>query len=679
MTVFPLQLEKKEEKISRLIQKLSKLEKTEEKILFLQREEEVVLFFQEGFVYEEEFVSFSKSHRYLFLLLVLLEQKTLLGARPWFDPSFFSALEEIEDFYSPIGGILGYQKMVLELLQKEKKEKFSSCEFFPPPYFDISFLNETVSQYVTWGIESLPFMAEIYPLGGAADRLHLQDEKTKEELPAAKLFFSGKTLLEHLILDLKAREFLYFQKYKKQIITPLVLMTSEEKKNTEHIEAILEENNWFGRPKESLFWLKQPLVPAVDEKGTWMQKESGALLLKPSGHGALWKLMWQKGVFTWLKKQNKKKAIIRQINNPIAGLDYGILAFLGLGYHFDMHFGFASCLKEKKVAEGLDILVERKKTAGAFEYFITNIEYCQWQRFSLQQENAFLANTNLLFADLQQVEEATRRNPFPGLLLNLKEHTTLEGRKKVGRLETTMQNISDEIIERVDGRRSPPKMNKTYVTYNKRNKTISTTKKVYEKGNFSETPEKCFYDFYQNHHELLQNFCQMQLPPLRDFEEVLQKGPAFFLEYGPHLGPLYTTIAEKIIRGKMEISSYFSCNLADLLFKEVELKGACLLRADEPLGKVEEGVLHYRKRRSKCVFNQVCIENEGVDLSQSKPFWKGSPFCKSSLTVRLKPGALFVAEKVTLKGTYDFSVGEEEACFVFEKQGKVLVEKRKRD
>ncbi len=672
-----VQLEEQEDRISCLISQLPKKIELQEKISLLEKSEEVFLFWEKFPEYKEQMASFSQREKYFFLILVVLKQELLIQEKPWKDPSFFSSLEEIENFYLSIGGLLGYQKTVLDLLQKEKKERFTSCQFFSPPYFDIATFDDTVKKYVEWGIEALPYTAEIYPLGGAADRLHLVDEKTKEELPAAKLTFCGKTLLEHLISDLRAREFLYFQKHKKQIITPIVLMTSEEKKNQEHIEAVLEEKNFFGRPKSSFFWVKQPLVPAVDETGKWVQKEKGKLLLKPSGHGALWKLMQEKGAFEWLAKQNRKKALVRQINNPIAGIDYGILAFLGIGYHFDMHFGFASCPKAQNVAEGLDILVERKKEKG-FEYFITNIEYCEIDQFSIEEENTFLANTNLLLADLKTVQKAVEKNPFPGLLLNLKEHKTSEGIKKIGRLETTMQNISDEIQEESKKARKPPKTEKTFITYNQRSKTISTTKKVYKPGHFFETPEKCFYDFYKNHHELLQSHCKVKLPPLVSFEEMMEKGPSFFFQYDPSLGPLYETIAKKIKKGELLFSSYLACNLESLLLEEVSLAGACILEAEEPLGSFKEGLLLYQEERPSCVLYQVKIENKGVDLVKSRPFWKKAPCCIESLTIKLKQNSSFFAEKVTFTGSHHFIVEEGEECTVFEKKGKILIERKRK-
>lgn len=42
-------------------------------------------------------------------------------------------------------------------------------------------------------------MAEIYPVGGAGDRLGLVDEETGESLPTAVLPYCGRSLLEGLV------------------------------------------------------------------------------------------------------------------------------------------------------------------------------------------------------------------------------------------------------------------------------------------------------------------------------------------------------------------------------------------------------------------------------------------------------------------------------------------------
>ena len=69
-------------------------------------------------------------------------------------------------------------------------------------------------------------MAEVYPLGGAGDRLGLVDETTGESLPAALLMYNGRTLIEGLLRDLSAREWLYYKLHGEHHVTPVAIMTS---------------------------------------------------------------------------------------------------------------------------------------------------------------------------------------------------------------------------------------------------------------------------------------------------------------------------------------------------------------------------------------------------------------------------------------------------------------------
>jgi len=62
----------------------------------------------------------------------------------------------------------------------------------------------------------------------------------------------------------------------------------------------------------------QPLVPVVSVvDGRWVLPESLAPLMKPGGHGAIWKLMLDRGAFSWLASRDRQAALIRQIRSAI--------------------------------------------------------------------------------------------------------------------------------------------------------------------------------------------------------------------------------------------------------------------------------------------------------------------------------------------------------------------------
>ena len=60
--------------------------------------------------------------------------------------------------------------------------------------------------------------------------------------------------------------------------------------------------------------IRQPLVPVVGTRdGRWLLPQALSPMMKPGGHGALWKLMLDEGVFDWLASAGRTAALIRQI------------------------------------------------------------------------------------------------------------------------------------------------------------------------------------------------------------------------------------------------------------------------------------------------------------------------------------------------------------------------------
>ncbi len=149
-----------------------------------------------------------------------------------------------------------------------------------------------------------------------------------------------------------------------------------------------------------------------------MPPRACAAPLKPGGHGVIWKLAREEGVFDWLLAWGRKKALVRQINNPVANTDHGLFAFTGIGCFQDKAFGFASCPRQVRAAEGINILVEKEEENG-YGYVLTNIEYCDFKRLGIADKPAepgssyslFPSNTNILFADLSAVLAAVRKMP----------------------------------------------------------------------------------------------------------------------------------------------------------------------------------------------------------------------------------------------------------------------------
>eukprot|EP00242_Pyramimonas_sp_CCMP2087_P007778 CAMPEP_0198218644 /NCGR_PEP_ID=MMETSP1445-20131203/70464_1 /TAXON_ID=36898 /ORGANISM="Pyramimonas sp., Strain CCMP2087" /LENGTH=54 /DNA_ID=CAMNT_0043895781 /DNA_START=39 /DNA_END=200 /DNA_ORIENTATION=+ len=54
-------------------------------------------------------------------------------------------------------------------------------------------------------------------------------------------------MIEGLIRDLQAREYLYYKLYGRQLTTPVAIMTSAAKKNHQKLLTLFQKFDWFGR------------------------------------------------------------------------------------------------------------------------------------------------------------------------------------------------------------------------------------------------------------------------------------------------------------------------------------------------------------------------------------------------------------------------------------------------
>lgn len=178
-----------------------------------------------------------------------------------------TCLLRVEQFYNSIGGLVGYQAKSLQLIaDHDDPAAATHAALVSSESSDVALEDLLVPAGVSLhggagcaiardatakGLHALPAMAEIYPLGGAGDRLGLRCESTGECLPTAVLPYCGRSLLEGLLRDLQAREWLYYKLTGRQVVTPVAIMTSDAKGNHERVMALLRDNQWFGRGPES--------------------------------------------------------------------------------------------------------------------------------------------------------------------------------------------------------------------------------------------------------------------------------------------------------------------------------------------------------------------------------------------------------------------------------------------
>lgn len=584
----------------------------------------------------------------------------------------------IDKEYAPLGGIVGYQAHMLALICQWKSpldEPKSACYLQPEgPFLDFNDL-EVRKNFFT-ALASLGSCFHIYPIGGAGDRLNLSDAEG-HPLPAAKLSFLGRSLLEGLIRDVQAAEFLYYKIFGRAVSIPIALMTSFEKENHAQIIALCQEAHWFGKHSTDFYFFTQSSAPLVTEDGRWVSPAPYTLATKPGGHGMMWHLALQSNIFENLLERGKRWALIRQINNPAVSVDHTLLSFFGTGLYEHKSFGFLSCPRLVGAAEGT--LVVRQQEDGSFT--LSNIEYTDFAKCGLkdlpQEPNspysAFPANTNVLFADIAALLPVIQEHPIPGLLVNLKTQICLQedmGQARTvscGRLESAMQNLSDFLATSSCTPDHLKEALPSFIAYAPREKALSSIKKALlgSTEKIAETPEGCLFDLLTVTHELLTKHCNVKVPPLASLEEYLSHGPAYWVTYHPALGPLWQVIAQKIRGGRLHPGAKLQLEIAELLMENVDVDGSLLITADSPLGhRDSQGLLHIHDGGGRCFLRDILVQNRGLDHTEKK----------ESLQIVLHGSGEFFAKDVTFKGSHVIEVPDGHCCYASMQEGELVLE-----
>ena len=636
-----------------------------------------------------------------------------------------NTLEKVEVFYDMIGGIVGYQTVALELMHEafggppaaihadedchgldcvpsydfdEEENASKNCEdsecnmsLHIPSGPDLrEGEGEFARKAARNGIEALPEMCEIYPLGGAGDRLGLLDPENGEALPAAFLPYNGRPLLEGLIRDVRAREWLHYKikasspnafsdeeiEKASKLVTPIAIMTSMAKGNHRRISKFMNDSNWFGRGSDNFRLFEQPLVPVLTTRGgQWISEDDSKnhscdIALKPGGHGALWKLMYDEGVFDWLEQRKRTGGIVRQITNPMAGTDTTLLALAGLGRQDDKALGFVSCERAVGASEGINVLVEKTNQVTKERWYgISNVEYTELDKLGISdepaenagaEESAYPANTNVLYVGLKHIRDTLKSSPraaFPGMLINLSKAVKKDGTKG-GRLECSMQNIADALM-----RKSPGKLTKedwmnlpTFVLFTLRRRVTSSAKRQRKPDDKSlaQTPDGSFLDLLLNASDLLSK-CSIEhpLPDDGSAERYLNTGPGFIFTIHPALGPLWEIIAQKLRGGSIARKSEVKLEIAELNWENVRVDGSLLITCTNVTG--EGAMSDINCGRARIV--NVDVLNAGIDWeNEENVYWSGMYSRDESTEIILHGNAEIDIEGCALRGNCVYEV-----------------------
>nr|AAT47007.1 unknown protein [Oryza sativa Japonica Group] len=539
-------------------------------------------------------------------------------------------LGDIDVFYDCIGGIIGYQIMALELLSaskdhKHRPSKHKSIDFHVPSGLNLLEDTEYASQAALWGIEGLPELGEIYPIGGAGDRLGLVDSDTGESLPAALLPYCGRSLLEGLIRDL--------QIFGKQCITPVAIMTSSVKDNHEHITAICERLEWFGRGRENFRLFEQKLGFASCERRPGATEGVNVLIEKENQDG-----QWAYGITCIEYTEFEKYGI------PEPTVTNGSLQ---ANYPANTNILYVDLQAAEEVGS--------RKNASCLPGMVLNLK----KAVSYLDHLGFECSVDMLLSDgFNDVE-------YISLILRSIDYSISCVSAAGGRLECTMQNIADNFMNTYNYRCSKGIESEldTFIVYNERKKVTSSAKRKLksEDKSLHQTPEGSLLDIMRNAYDLLSS-CNVKVPKVKDNCEYLRSGPPFLIFLHPALGPFWDITRQKFVGGSVSQGSELQIEVAEFLWQDVELDGSLIVLADNIMGSTNknntgEQIMHYGARCGRCKLQSVKIVNKGINWSSANNvYWKHDVERSESVKIILHENAEFEAKDVVLKGNHIFEV-----------------------
>src|SRR5207248_7489660 len=96
---------------------------------------------------------------------------------------------------------------------------------------------------------------------------------------------------------------------------PWYIMTSNI--NDAPTRAFFEKHNYFGYPREDVFFFQQGMMPAFDFDGKMLLAEKGSLALSPDGHGGSLRALDRSGALADMRHRGVKHLSYFQVDNPL--------------------------------------------------------------------------------------------------------------------------------------------------------------------------------------------------------------------------------------------------------------------------------------------------------------------------------------------------------------------------
>lgn len=135
---------------------------------------------------------------------------------------------------------------------------------------------------------------------------------------------------------------------------PFYIMTSDT--NDSATRAHFEANDYFGLPKEDVFFFVQGMWPALDAEGKVILDKPSHIFMSPDGHGGTLSALASSGAIADMERRGVDTLFFFQVDNPM--VEICDPAFLGLHDLRKADISVKVCAK-REPSEGLGIVVRR--------------------------------------------------------------------------------------------------------------------------------------------------------------------------------------------------------------------------------------------------------------------------------------------------------------------------------
>ena len=171
-------------------------------------------------------------------------------------------------------------------------------------------------------------------------------------------FENGSKYLFEVIVDtLKRANSMY------GVIIPWYIMTSNE--NNDDTIDFLEENNYFGYPKEYVYIFEQAKLPLLNEQGKLLIGKDGLIKEASNGNGGIFNSMLKKGVIADMERRGIEWIFIGSVDNIL--LKYVDTLLLGLTASRNNKIGTRTVIK-RSPEEKVGVLCKQNNRVKVIEY-----------------------------------------------------------------------------------------------------------------------------------------------------------------------------------------------------------------------------------------------------------------------------------------------------------------------